>query len=169
MEQSNHYSKVKSLIIMITLLILAVATWSWYYTNYEQGEGSGQTVHDNQGNNDEQQTPAQTYTSDKGEQIEITLLELTENGDREITIEGSAPEGWAFEGSFPIELRSHGGRQPVAESFAKAESNESDGRVSFSGLIEYEALAEDSEMVVILRHANPSALAENDDEVEISL
>ena len=152
---------------MITLLILAVATWSWYYTNYEQEDGGSQTIHDSQGDSGERQ--AQTYTSDEGEEINITLLELAENGGSEIKIEGSVPEGWAFEGSFPIELRAHGGRQPVAESFAEIVGDEEDGRVDFVGLIEYEAMTDGSEPVVILRHANPSALAENDDEVEINL
>ena len=169
MSQSSHYNRVKSLVIMITLLILAVAGWSWYYTNYvQESEDPSTSVLSGNGEDGERELP-QTYSSTEGVEVRLTSLEHSSE-DGVLSIEGRAPSDWIFEGSFPLELRAHGGRQPLTESFAESTGETDDGeQIEFRGEIEFETQPEDGEGVLILRRANPSALAENDDEVEIPL
>lgn len=156
---------------MITLLIMAVAGWSWYYTNYvQESENVSTSVLGNNGEDeDEDRKSPQTYSSTEGAKIQITSLELAPQ-DNTLSIEGSAPSDWVFEDTFPLELRAHGGRQPLTESFAQSTNETTEGeQIEFRGDIEFESQPEGGEGVLILRRANPSAMAENDDEVEIPL
>ena len=86
-----------------------------------------------------------------------------------LTILGEARGSWFFEGDFPVLLLDSRGKEIALGIASASDSRTTDNFVSFRATLEFDAPIVFKSGMLVLKKANPSALAQNNVQLEVPL
>lgn len=116
-----------------------------------------------------------SFTEYIGNELELIDLIMLNNPrpNQEIlsplTILGLARGPWFFEGDFPVQLLDSRGKEIALGVASASDSWTTDNFISFRATLEFDAPIIFKSGTLILRKANPSALAQNDAQLEVPI